>query len=153
MLGWPLDREKQISFASWALLGAPRDYDGDGERDDMHEGLDFHVRIGDPVLACLDGEVVWASNQRRIGGDSLYGSHIIIEHADGIITWYAHLDDMLSAVGDVVNKGDTIGSAGNSGKSSGPHLHLTVQHLGHGLDGYVINDVVDPMTYLNIIME
>lgn len=149
MLGWPLDREIQTSFATWALFNAPRDYNGDGIYDDKHEGLDFHARVGDPVLACLDGEVVWASNQLRGGlGDSLYGSHIVIEHDDGIITWSGHLDDMLSAVGDIVNKGDVIGSAGSSGKSTGPHLHLTVQHIGHGLDGYVVNDVVDPMNYL-----
>jgi len=148
MLGYPLVRERQTEFAPWALIGAPRDYDGDGERDDKHEGLDFHARVGDGVLTCLDGTVVWASDQRRIGGDSLYGSHIIIEHDGGIITWYAHLDDMLSAVGDVVEKGDVIGYAGSSGKSTGPHLHLTVQHLGHGRSGFVIPDVVDPLEYL-----
>jgi murein DD-endopeptidase MepM/ murein hydrolase activator NlpD len=100
-------------------------------------------------LACLDGRVVWASDQRRTGGASLYGKHIIVEHADGIITWYGHLDVMLCAVGDIVNKGDVIGYAGSSGKSTGPHLHLTVQHIGHGLDGFVIHDVVDPIAYLN----
>ena len=146
MLGWPLDRWIQTSFEPWAVFNAPRTYRGIPAK---HEGLDFHVRIGDTVLACLDGEVVWASNQRRYGwGDSLYGNHIIIKHADGIITWYAHLDDMLSAIGDMVNRGDVIGYAGNSGKSTGPHLHLTVQHIGHGLGGYVVNDVVDPMNYL-----
>lgn len=150
MLGWPLERWIQTKFEPWALLGAPRDYDGDGERDDKHEGLDFYARMGDTVLTCLDGEVVWASDQRRSGGESLYGRHIIIEHADGIITWYAHLDDMLSAIGDVVNKGDVIGYAGNSGKSTATHLHLTIQHLGHGLSGFVIPDVVDPLTYLQI---
>ena len=147
MLGWPLVREKQLYFADWAVFNASRTYRG---RPAKHEGLDFHVIIGDKVVTCLDGDVVWASNQRRIGGDSLYGSHIIIEHADGIITWYAHLDDMLSAIGDVVNKGDVIGYAGNSGKSTATHLHLTIQHLGHGLSGFVIPDVVDPLTYLQI---
>ena len=146
MLGWPLNRWIQSNFADWAVFGAPRTYRGIPAK---HEGLDFHVRVGDPVLACLDGEVIWASNQRMYaGGDSLYGSHIVIEHANGITTWYAHLDDMLSAIGDVVNKGDVIGVAGSSGLSSGPHLHLTVQHSGHGLAGYVVPDVVDPLMYL-----
>jgi murein DD-endopeptidase MepM/ murein hydrolase activator NlpD len=147
MLGWPLCGEKQTRFADWAVFNAPRVYNGVPAK---HEGLDFHGRIGDRVVACQDGEVVWASNQRRSGGDSLYGNHIIIEHADGIITWYAHLDDMLSAVGDIVNQGDVIGYVGSTGKSDGPHLHFTVQHIGHGLAGYVVNDVVDPMTYLGI---
>lgn len=149
MLGWPLARDIQTSFPSWALFGAPRDYDGDGIWDDKHEGLDFHALIGDEVLACQDGEVVWASNQRRYGGgDSLLGSHIIVEHEGGLITWYGHLDDMVSAIGDIVLKGELIGYAGNTGQSTGPHLHLIVQHIGHGKTGYVLPDVVDPMNYL-----
>ncbi len=145
MLGWPLVKERQTQFEDWAVLRAPRTYRG---RPALHEGLDFYAQVGDGVIACLAGTVVWASNQRRIGGDSLYGSHIIIEHDDGIITWYAHLYDMISAVGDVVERGDVIGYAGSSGKSSGPHLHLTVQHIGHGLSGFIIPDVVDPLIYL-----
>ena len=125
----------------WAIFDAPRSYG-------PHEGLDFHVQIGDSVLACLDGIVVWANDQRRSGGDSLYGNHIIIEHEDGWITWYAHLDSMLSVVGDVVMRGQMIGFSGNTGNSTGPHLHLTVQHMGHGLSGYVVSDVVNPEHYL-----
>ena len=106
------------------------------------------MRTGDDVLACLDGTVVWASDQRRSGGDSKYGKHIIIEHHDGLITWSAHLDYMLSGVGDVVKRSDVIGAAGNTGNSTGPHLHLTVQHIGHGLDGFIVPDVVDPQDYL-----
>jgi murein DD-endopeptidase MepM/ murein hydrolase activator NlpD len=150
MLGYPLAKEKQTEFADWAIFGAPRDYDGDGERDDKHEGLDFHTNVGDGVLTCLDGIVIWASNQRRSGGDSLYGNHIIIAHNDGMTTWYAHLSDMVSAIGDIVEKGDMIGYAGNTGKSTGPHLHLTVQHYGHGCHGFVIPDVVDPLNYLDL---
>ena len=78
----------------------------------------------------------------------MYGNHIIIEHADGWITWYAHLDSMISPVGDIVKRGYVIGLAGNTGKSSGPHLHLTVQHVDHGLDGYVVSDIVNPQDYL-----
>lgn len=114
----------------------------------MHEGLDFYARVGDDVLACLDGTVVWASDQRRSGGDSKYGKHIIIEHDDGWITWYTHLSYMMSGVGDVVKRGDVIGAAGNTGFSSGPHLHLTVQWIGHGLSGFIVPDVVDPEEYL-----
>jgi murein DD-endopeptidase MepM/ murein hydrolase activator NlpD len=97
----------------------------------------------------MDGQVVWASNQRRSGGDSKYGNHVIIEHEDGWVTWYGHLYDILSAVGDFVVRGDVIGWAGNTGESTGPHLHLTVQHIGYGLSGYVVPDVVDPQDYLN----
>jgi hypothetical protein len=59
---------------------------------------------------------------------------------------------MLSDVGDMVERGYVIGRAGNSGVSGGPHLHLTIQHIGHGHSGYVIPDVVDPLKYLNLEM-
>lgn len=149
MLAWPLTRKRQTHFADWALFNAPRTYRG---RPAKHEGLDFHVIVGDDVIACLGGRVVWASDQRRHrGGDSLYGKHIIIEHRDGLITTYAHLDEMLVVMGDLVDMGELIGYAGRSGKATGPHLHLTVQHIGHGLTGYVLNDVVDPLKYLKRI--
>lgn len=149
MLGWPLAREKQTQFADWALFGAPRDYDGDGIEDDLHEGLDFHALIGDEVLACLDGEVIWASNQRFYGeGDSSLGNHIIIAHGGGRRTWYGHLDDLKSAIGDVVLKGEVIGYAGSTGRSTGPHLHLILQIIGQGLSGFSIPHVVDPLEYL-----
>lgn len=116
----------------------------------LHEGVDLYARAGDPIVACLDGVVVWASNQRRSGGDSDYGNHIIVRHGldDVWATWYAHLQYMVSGVGDVVKRGDRIGEAGSTGNSTGPHLHLTVQHIGHGLDGFVVPDVVDPEEYL-----
>ena len=99
-------------------------------------------------MACLDGLVVWSSDQRRSGGDLLYGNHIIIEHEGGWITWYAHLHSSLCIVGNRVKRGDSIGLSGNTGKSTGPHLHLTVQHVGHGLSGYVVSDVVNPEHFL-----
>ncbi len=55
---------------------------------------------------------------------------------------------MLSGVGDMVKRNDVIGWVGETGKTTGPHLHLIVQHIGHGLSGYVIPDVVDPLNYL-----
>lgn len=142
-LGWPLSGQKQKHFESWAIFNAFRDYDKDGIFDDKHEGLDFHAEIGDPVLACLDGKVVHISD-----GTTAYGNYIIVEHDDDWVTWYAHLTVTLKAVGDFVKRGQTIGSAGSTGNSTGPHLHLTVQHRGHGLSGYVIPDVVNPQKYL-----
>ena len=100
------------------------------------------------IYACARGRVVWASDQRRSGGDSRYGKHIIIEHENGLITWYSHLSAMLSNAGDIVEQGQVIGWAGNTGISTGPHLHLTVQHIGHGHSDYVVSDVVDPLLYL-----
>lgn len=141
-LSWPLEEPKQLVFEDWAIFGAPRDYFGD------HEGLDFIGSIGDSVLACARGKVVWASNQRRGGGDSDYGNHIIIEHDDGFITWYCHLNEMLSGVGDIVERGDLIGWVGESGRVTGPHLHLNVQRIGYGYEDFIVPDVVDPLDYL-----
>ncbi len=149
MLGWPLNREIQTQFADWALFRAPRDYDGDGIKDDLHEGLDFHALIGDEVLACGEGEVIWASDQRFYGeGTSSLGIHIIIEHKGGRRTWYGHLDALVSTVGDVVLKGEVIGHAGSTGRSTAPHLHLILQIIGQGFSGFAIPHVVDPMDYL-----
>lgn len=110
----------------------------------LHEGVDLYAKTGDGVIAAAGGVVVWASDQRMSGGDSAYGSHIVIKHEGKYITWYCHLYDMISAVGDVVEAGDVIGYAGSTGNSTGPHLHFNVQHIGHGLDGFVLADVVDP---------
>lgn len=63
-------------------------------------------------------------------------------------TWYAHLKNMFSDVGDNVKGGEQIGEVGNTGNSTGPHLHFTVQHSKDGLDGFIIPNVVDPEKYL-----
>ena len=150
LLGYPLNRPIQSNFADWALFGAPRDYNEDGVWNEKHEGLDFAADIGDEVLSIEDGTVVWASNQRRIGGDSLLGNHIIIDHGGGLISWYGHLNELEVVVGQVVLKGEVIGYAGTTGKSTVPHLHVILQHVGHGKSGYVLPDVVDPLGYINL---
>lgn len=150
LLGYPLNRPIQSNFEDWALFGAPRDYNEDDVWNEKHEGLDFVADIGDEVLSIEDGTVVWASNQRRIGGDSLLGNHIIIDHGGGLISWYGHLNALEVVVGQVVLKGEVIGYAGTTGKSTGPHLHLILQHVGHGKSGYVLPDVVDPLGYINL---
>lgn len=94
-------------------------------------------------MACLSGEVVKAHDS--IGG---YGKHILVNHPDGWSTWYCHLDKILVGPGDQIEKGMVIGLAGNSGNSTGPHLHLTVQHEDLGMDGYWLPNVVDPLLYL-----
>jgi murein DD-endopeptidase MepM/ murein hydrolase activator NlpD len=134
------------------VFDAPRDYNDDGISESLHEGLDMHCFLGDRVIAVKAGEVTWASNARQSDGEpSRYGKHIKIDHGDGLITWYCHLDDMLSAIGDVVEVGDTIGYAGNTSTvTMGVHLHFNVQHIGHGLSGYVVSDVVNPGPLLGL---
>jgi murein DD-endopeptidase MepM/ murein hydrolase activator NlpD len=155
LLAWPLpDRPIQTHFEDWAVFNAPRDYTGDGNAESLHEGIDIHCTRGERVGASKDGVVVWASDRRRsVDKLSRYGKHIVIDHGEGEFTWYCHLDDMLSGVGDVVEVGDGIGAAGNStlpGLVMGVHLHFVAQIIGQGLSGYVVSDVVNPASLLGL---
>lgn len=92
-----------------------------------HNGVDFGAPRGTPVYASADG-VVKVSNYRSgnpwFGG---YGNYIMIEHPNGTQTLYAHLSDVDVSVGDEVRQGQTIGKTGNTGRSTGPHLHFEVR--------------------------
>ena len=102
-----------------------------------HEGIDLASPLGTPYYAVAGGRVIWVSDQRRSGGASAYGWHIIIDHLNGYTTLYAHADSSgLIAVGTAVKAGDVIGYSGNTGNSSGPHLHLTLKQEGYQLAGW-----------------
>lgn len=81
-----------------------------------HGGLDIAGRIGDPIGSYADGEVIYADFS---GG---YGNHILVRHDDGTITSYGHLNGYNVSVGDRVTAGQQIGTLGNTGRSTGPHL-------------------------------
>lgn len=98
-----------------------------------HSGIDIAGDIGDPVYAAMDG-VVTASEQM-----GARGKYIIIEHANGLETWYMHLNGMKVSSGDKVSKGEQIGMLGNTGRSTGPHLHFQVVKQ---------NKVVNPLKYV-----
>ena len=103
----------------------------------IHKGVDISTyRQGDPILATADGQVVTVDYD--IGG---FGNYIIIKHKHGFYTRYAHLQSFRVQKGQKVEQGQVIGYIGNTGLSTGPHLHYEV-HIG--------SDVVDPMKYLNI---
>ena len=87
----------------------------------MHTGIDFGARIGTPIYATGGGVVLKASNS--FYG---YGKQIEIDHGFGIITKYAHLSELKVKVGQRVKRGEQIAQSGNSGTSSGPHLHYEV---------------------------
>lgn len=100
---------------------------------ELHRGIDFLCPVGTPVHATDYGRVQVSGTNRG------YGTYIIIEHEDGFETRYAHLSSAAVSVGDVVLSGDRIGASGNSGLSSGPHLHYEIWKDG---------EPVDPMHYL-----
>lgn len=99
----------------------------------LHAGTDFAAPIGTPIYSTADGVVVHA------GWSSGYGRLIKIQHEFGIETRYAHLNQIRVNVGQRVSRGDRIGDMGNSGRSTGPHLHYEVRVGG---------TPVNPMTYI-----
>lgn len=99
----------------------------------MHNGTDFAGPIGTPIYATADGVVTHAS------WSSGYGRLIKIQHDFGIETRFAHLNSMDVTVGQRVSRGDRIGAMGNSGRSTGPHLHYEVRVNG---------EPVNPMIYI-----
>lgn len=98
-----------------------------------HEGIDISVPIGQKIVAAASGKVVLG------GWVTGYGYTVIIEHAGGYRTLYAHNSKLLVAGGDRVQQGDLIAISGNSGRSTGPHLHFEIQKDGRPMDplGYL----------------
>jgi len=88
----------------------------------FHNGLDFGSAFGTPVYAARNGKVVIAGNNGRYQ----YGKYVIIEHDNGLSTLYAHLSVHNVSQNQTVRAGEIIGSVGNTGYSTGPHLHFTV---------------------------
>ena len=95
----------------------------------MHYGLDIKVERGDTIRAAFDGKVRYCSYQRRG-----YGHYVVIRHPNGLETLYAHLTSKLVEETEVVKAGDPIGLGGNTGRSTGPHLHFETRLLGKALD-------------------
>jgi len=90
----------------------------------MHRGLDIANAVGTPIIAPADGLVVFASME---GG---YGKALVIDHGYGVKTRYAHLSDFHVKVGDRVRRGQKVAALGNTGRSTGPHLHYEVRVNG-----------------------
>jgi murein DD-endopeptidase MepM/ murein hydrolase activator NlpD len=106
---------------------------------DYHTGIDIGVPVGTPIIAAHSGVVTQA-----VWGASGYGRYITIEGENGISTRYAHCDTLLAAVGQEVEQGAVIATSGNTGNSTGPHLHYEVM-----LDGQHVN----PIFFANTTME
>ncbi|HRH31680.1 MAG TPA: M23 family metallopeptidase [Candidatus Paceibacterota bacterium] len=93
---------------------------------DKHDGfaVDLAVATGTPIMAAQTGTVILVKSGGYNGG---YGSYVVIEHAGGIQTLYAHMSKTIAKVGDVVAQGETIGLVGSTGRSTGPHVHYEVR--------------------------
>ena len=93
-------------------------------RQSFHRGIDLRGSIGTPVRAAKDGTVA------RLGNSRVYGQYIIMTHAGGFQTLYAHLSSFSVRQGDRVRQGAVIGAVGNTGMSTGPHLHFGIHRNG-----------------------
>ncbi|WP_299442655.1 M23 family metallopeptidase [uncultured Rhodospira sp.] len=89
-----------------------------------HEGMDYAAPMGTPIVATAAGKVVYAGWRRG------YGRSVDISHGMGVVTRYGHLSSISRKVGDTVARGDEIGKLGNSGRSTGPHLHYEIRVKG-----------------------
>lgn len=89
-----------------------------------HEGIDFRAATGTRVYASKAGRIIFAG---RKGG---YGKIVGIEHENDFTTWYGHLSRIRVKVGQTVNQGRVIGLSGNTGISTGPHLHFEIRYKG-----------------------
>ncbi|MDF2837390.1 MAG: hypothetical protein K0Q63_3030 [Paenibacillus sp.] len=123
---WPADNRKITS-----TFGIRRD--PISGRSALHSGLDIGGNRGDPIYAAADGVVTLSERTYP------QGNNIMIDHGRGIETRYLHLNERLANVGDKVKKGQLIGELGNTGRSTGPHLHYEV---------IVNGNHVDPMPYI-----
>ena len=105
----------------------------------IHKGIDFSTwSSGDPIMATANGQVVF------VGYDPSFGNNVVIRHKHGMYTRYAQMRNSIVKKGESVSQGQTIGYIGNTGVSTGPHLHYEV-HIG--------SDVVDPIKYINVMIS
>jgi murein DD-endopeptidase MepM/ murein hydrolase activator NlpD len=121
-LAWPL---RGVLYARFGRKGH-----------EPHDGIDLAAPAGTPVRAAGDGKVLFAGEQRA------YGRIVIVRHSNGLITLYAHNRELRVRTDQTVRVGQVIASVGDSGRTSGPHLHFEVRK------GTVS---VDPLEYLGPI--
>ena len=122
---------KKKAMPTMMPVSAPFNASGFGYRIDpfsgqqaMHEGIDFITDVGTPVVAAAGGVIQFA------GFHPQYGNVIDIDHGNDLVTRYAHLSKVLVKEGDMLQRGRRIADSGNTGRSTGPHLHFEVRFHG-----------------------
>lgn len=106
----------------------------------MHTGIDFTAPTGTPIYATGNGRVV-----PPIDGGSGYGNHVVIDHGFGYKSLYGHMFKTKVRIGQRVKRGELIGYVGNTGQSTGPHLHYEVMKNGNKINpiNYFFNDLTE----------
>lgn len=123
VLHWPLDSIKITQYFGNTDFSTknPQIYNGMG-----HNGVDFRASVGTPIKAALSGVIKGLGNTDTACPGASYGKWILIEHSNGLSTLYAHLSAFAVQTGDKISTGGVIGWSGNTGYTTGPHLHFTV---------------------------
>lgn len=121
VLNWPLSKVTVTQYFGNTKFANSGAYNGSG-----HNGIDFRAAIGTPVKATLSGNVRATGNTDAFRGCYSYGKWVLLEHVNGLTTLYAHLSEINVTPGESVVTGETIGYSGNTGYSTGPHLHFSV---------------------------
>lgn len=101
----------------------------------MHDGLDVATRLGRPIVAPADGRVTY------VGVEAGYGKLLVIDHGYGVVTRYGHNSKIFVKVGEKVKRGQKIAAVGNTGRSTGPHMHYEVRVNGVPVNprNYILN--------------
>lgn len=110
----------------------------------MHKGIDLKVQIGDTIYAAFDGRVRIVRNQGRRKG---YGLYVVLRHGNQLETVYGHLSKFLVQPNDYVKAGDPIALGGNTGRSTGPHLHFETRYMGYAINPAAIFDFANHTTH------
>jgi len=118
---WPTEAHRITSGFGYRI-------DPFSRRASFHKGIDIGVDINTPIFATADGVV------SLTGQDAAHGKHVIINHTKGIQTHYMHLNKILVNDGDSIKKGQQIALSGNTGRSTGPHLHYEIMKNGVPID-------------------
>lgn len=108
----------------------------------MHKGVDIGLHIGDTVRAAFDGRVRITNYEARG-----YGNYVVVRHTNDLETVYGHLSRFLVKNGDYVKAGDPIALGGNTGRSTGPHLHFETRYMGYAINPAAIFDFPNQTTH------
>lgn len=144
----PVARSFKISHP----FNEPRYYPFAPTKNQLHEGVDIVSTdtAGQPVAVLAAQRGIVAEVNFSAQG---YGKYVRVVHkwgGDEWVSWYGHMSEINVSVGQFVLAGQKLGISGTTGNSTGIHLHLTLQHIGHGLKNYVVDDVVDPTSFFKL---
>jgi murein DD-endopeptidase MepM/ murein hydrolase activator NlpD len=160
VLSWPLD-SVFITQKFGKTVGAEKLYTSGS-----HNGVDFRASVGTKVKNVLEGVVVGTGNTDAFPGCYSFGKWVMVKHDNGLSTIFGHLSVISASVGQRLATGDLVGYSGNSGYSTGPHLHISVYATqGVRIEQYVnsrgckqavipladVKAYLDPLAYLPLI--